>query len=104
MKRKTGQVTKNKLKKPKTLAEKRDQLQDDIMKYGVAAIEKMYPRYAYLQIFYLFTASLFGRYYTTKRTRQINMFNLSFLAVYAANGYHSTLQYLKPKCDNDKIS
>ena len=46
LKRKTGQVTKNKLKKPKTLAEKRDQLQDDIMKYGVAAIEKMYPRYA----------------------------------------------------------
>ena len=47
MKRKTGsQVTKldPKQKKPKTLAEKRDQLQDDIMKYGVAAIEKMYPR------------------------------------------------------------
>ena len=48
LKRKTGhQITKNdpKIKKPKTLAEKRDQLQDDIMIYGVAAIEKMYPRY-----------------------------------------------------------
>ena len=49
MKRKTGsQAVSTKLdpkqKKPKTLAEKRDQLQDDIMKYGVAAIEKMYPR------------------------------------------------------------
>ena len=33
-----------KLKKAKTLAEKRDHLQEDIMKYGVAAIEKMYPR------------------------------------------------------------
>ena len=49
LKRKTGsQVTKldPKQKKAKTLAEKRDQLQDDIMKYGVAAIEKMYPRQA----------------------------------------------------------
>ena len=55
MKRKTGQVTKNKLKKPKTLAEKRDQLQDDIMKYGVAAIEKMYPRYAFYRYTDLFT-------------------------------------------------
>ena len=55
MKRKTGQVTKNKLKKPKTLAEKRDQLQDDIMKYGVAAIEKMYPRYAFYRYTDLYT-------------------------------------------------
>ena len=32
--------------------------------------------------------TLFGRYYTTKRTRQINIFNLSFLAIYAANPLH----------------
>jgi hypothetical protein len=38
-----------KLKKAKTLAEKREFLQDDIMRYGVAAIEKMYPRQAFHQ-------------------------------------------------------
>ena len=32
------------LRKAKTLSEKRYFLQQDIMKYGVAAIEKLYPR------------------------------------------------------------
>ena len=31
-------------KKAKTLAEKRELLREEVMKYGVAAIEKMYPR------------------------------------------------------------
>ena len=31
------------------MAEKRDQLQEEILKYGVAAIEKMYPRQAFYQ-------------------------------------------------------
>ena len=30
--------------KAKTLAEKRRKLQEDMVKYGVAAIERMYPR------------------------------------------------------------
>ena len=34
-------------KKPKTLLEKRRNLQAEIIKYGVAAIEKMYPRQFY---------------------------------------------------------
>lgn len=38
-----------KMKKAKTLAEKRDLLQAEVMKYGVAAIEKMYPRQAFYQ-------------------------------------------------------
>ena len=48
-----GQQTKTRMKmktssaaaaKVKTLAMKREQLQEDIMKYGVAAIERLYPR------------------------------------------------------------
>ena len=46
---KDGATAELKLKKAKTLAEKRDQLQDEIMKYGVAAIEKMYPRQPFYQ-------------------------------------------------------
>ena len=38
-----------KSKKAKTLPEKREHLRDDIMKYGVAAIEKMYPRQNFYQ-------------------------------------------------------
>ena len=34
-------------KKPKTLFEKRNNLQAEILRYGVAAIEKMYPRQLY---------------------------------------------------------
>ena len=34
-------------KKPKTLSEKRNNLQAEILRYGVAAIEKMYPRQLY---------------------------------------------------------
>ena len=34
-------------KKPKTLYEKRKNLQAEILRYGVAAIEKMYPRQLY---------------------------------------------------------
>ena len=45
---KTGSVlplkTNQHLRKAKTLSEKRYFLQQDIMKYGVAAIEKLYPR------------------------------------------------------------
>ena len=37
------------LKKAKTLAEKREFLHEDIMKYGVAAIEKLYPRQRFYQ-------------------------------------------------------
>ena len=45
LKRKNAEIAKEmKAKKAKTLAEKRDQLEDDIMKYGLAAIEKLYPR------------------------------------------------------------
>ena len=56
MKRKTGTVEEKKveaggpqMKKAKTLAEKREFLHEDMMKYGVAAIEKMYPRQKFYQ-------------------------------------------------------
>ena len=52
LKRKTTDKTGTniiKSKKAKTLAEKREHLRDDIMKYGVAAIEKMYPRQNFYQ-------------------------------------------------------
>ncbi len=52
LKRKMNQEEKTGMrfvKKAKTLAEKRDQLQDEILKYGVAAIEKMYPRQSMFQ-------------------------------------------------------
>ena len=45
LKRKNAEIAKEvKAKKAKTLAQKRDQLEEDIMKYGLAAIEKLYPR------------------------------------------------------------
>lgn len=45
LKRKNAEIAKEmKAKKAKTLAEKRDQLEEDIMKYGLAAIERLYPR------------------------------------------------------------
>ena len=56
MKRKTAMEKENisaaggpQLKKAKTLAEKREFLHEDIMKYGVAAIEKLYPRQRFYQ-------------------------------------------------------
>ena len=45
-----GQSTFGKMMKAKTLAEKRHNLQAEILKYGVAAIEKMYPRQAYVRV------------------------------------------------------
>lgn len=45
-----GQSTFGKMMKAKTLAEKRQNLQAEILKYGVAAIEKMYPRQAYVKV------------------------------------------------------
>lgn len=44
IKRKTANIVGPPLKKAKTLSEKREALEQDILKYGVAAIEKMYPR------------------------------------------------------------
>ena len=56
LKRKTAMEKENisaaggpQLKKAKTLAEKREFLHEDIMKYGVAAIEKLYPRQRFYQ-------------------------------------------------------
>jgi hypothetical protein len=39
-----------KAKKPKTLHEKRLNLQAEILRYGVAAIEKMYPRQSFKKV------------------------------------------------------
>ena len=45
-----GHSTFGKMMKAKTLAEKRQNLQAEILRYGVAAIEKMYPRQAYVRV------------------------------------------------------
>ena len=43
----SGGSTSGKMKKAKTLYEKRKNLQAEILRYGVAAVEKMYPRQFY---------------------------------------------------------
>ena len=42
-----GGSASGKIKKAKTLYEKRKNLQAEILRYGVAAVEKMYPRQFY---------------------------------------------------------
>eukprot|EP00094_Tigriopus_californicus_P002821 TCALIF_02720-PA protein Name:"Similar to sox17a-b Transcription factor Sox-17-alpha-B (Xenopus laevis)" AED:0.27 eAED:0.29 QI:0/0.5/0.4/0.8/0.5/0.8/5/0/1615 len=44
IKRKTANIVGPPLKKAKTLSEKREALERDIVKYGMATVEKMYPR------------------------------------------------------------